>query len=461
MVSSFEKFGNNFQLRLLHYLIADKEFAASVLDILKPEFFSNDHYKTLLSMLISHFEKYHTMPSFDNVETMISTDLKDSVEIEYLQDVVKKLRDTTDKTDKDFVEDKAIEFCKQQAMVNAIQECVPLIGREDYDSIFTLIQSALNAGSSRDDGHDYFDMAMLRRMGERNPIATGFPLLDSYLAGGLGAGELGIILAGTGVGKSMMLVYLAAEAVKQGLNVLYYTLELSDDLVALRLDSKLTGIHLSDLLNDSKGLHREKVDAKLKMVVKKTSKQPKIIIKEYPTRAASITTIRTHLLKLQHKGFVPDVIIVDYADIMKPISGYKEKRYELESNVEQLRAIAGEMKIPVWTASQTNREGLDTSVVGLKTISESLAKAMVADVIISVGRDSELIENDEACYYLVKNRFGSDKVVFTGRFLTSTLDFTIEREGGNDTVKRGESANQTKNAMINDRVKKLFESGAV
>ena len=456
-MTSFEKFGNHFQLRLFHYLIDDKDFAASILDILEPEFFTNDHYKTLLSMLTMYFEKYHSLPSFDSLETMLATEISDEVELEYLQDVLKKIREDTDKSDADFIEDKTIEFCKQQAMVTAITDCVPLIKREDYESIFGIIQQALNAGSARDDGHDYFDMALLRRMGERDPVNTGLPMLDRYLSGGLGAGEVGIILAGTGVGKSMMLVFLAAEALKQGLNVLYYTMELSDHMCALRLDSKLTGIELSALLGDSDGDFRERVNKKIQGIRNKTGKEPRVIIKEYPTRTASITTIRTHLMKMRHKGFVPDIILCDYADIMKPLSAYKEKRYELESNIEQLRALAGELKVPVWTASQTNREGLDTSVVGLKTISESLAKAMVADVIISVGRDVALVDRGEACFYLAKNRFGQDKVIFTGRFDTSTLDFTIDREGV-EMDEIAQQANKAKNARINERVKHLFEN---
>ena len=298
-------------------------------------------------------------------------------------------------------------------------------------------------------------MAPIRRMGERNPISTGLPMLDKYLSGGLGAGEVGIILAGTGVGKSMMLIFLAAEALKQGLNVLYYTFELSDHMVALRLDAKLAEIPLTTLLNDSEGNERDKVVHKLQKIRDRTGKKPRLIVKEYPTKSASIMTMRNHIMKLKHKGFVPDIILVDYADIMKPISGYKEKRYELESNIEQLRATAGELKVPIWTASQTNREGLNTSIVGLQTISESLAKAMVADAILSIGRDVALAAKGEACYYLAKNRFGDDKVVFTGRFNTSTLNFTIDKEGVEESEINYENERAT-NLAISERVKKLF-----
>lgn len=455
-MSSFEKFGSHFQLRLFYYLVMDKQFAAAVLDILQPEFFSNDHYKTLISLMLQYHEKYQGMPSFDTIETILSTQIDDEVEQEYLLDVLTKIKADDDVSDKEFIEDKAVEFCKQQAMVRAVQDCVPLIKNEQYDQIFDIMQKAINAGTARDDGLDYFETALGRTMQARDPIPTGFPLLDRYLAGGLGASEIGIILAGTGVGKSMMLTYLAAEALKQGLNVLYYTFELSHDMVALRLDSKLTGINLTTLLSDTKGEYRERVTKRLNQIREKTGKKPRLFIKEYPTKSASISTIRSNLMRLQQvHGFMPDIILVDYADIMKPASTYKEKRYELEGNIEQLRALAGEYKVPVWTASQTNREGLDSSVVGLQTISESLAKAMVADAILSVGRDHALVERGEACYFLAKNRFGNDKVIFTGRYDTSTLDFTIDREGSEETI--ASDAQNARNSAIRDRVNELFQ----
>lgn len=451
-------------MKLFHYLIEDREFAASILDIIEPSFYTNDHYQTLFTMIYSHFEEYHTVPSFDSLRIEVSSKITDEVELEYFTDLLDKIENQVDKSDKEFIEDKTVEFCKQQAMVNAIKACVPKIQAEDYEDIFSIIQEAMNAGTSRDDGHDYFDMAAIRRMGERSPVPTGLPLLDKYLAGGLGAGEIGIILAGTGIGKSMMLIFLAAEALKRGMNVLYYTFELSNDMVALRMDAKLAQIPLTTLLNDSEGKERDKVVKRINKIRTEASSNPdalpEVIIKEYPTKTASITTIRNHIMRLRHKGFIPDIILVDYADIMKPVSGYKEKRYELESNIEQLRALAGEMKVPVWTASQTNRDGLESSIVGLQTISESLAKAMVADAIISVGRDIALTERGEACYYLAKNRFGNDKVPFTGKFDTSTLNFTIDREGvGEDEIR--EEAAKAKASLISDRVKKLFEEKEV
>ena len=238
--------------------------------------------------------------------------------------------------------------------------------------------------------------------------------------------------------NSMLLVHLAAEALKQGKNVIYYTLELSEKMVGLRFDAKLTQTALSPMLQDTGGTLRKTVNRKLEKVLetidKKYNKTPRLIIKEYPTKSASISTLKRHIKSMHNQGYIPDMVVIDYADIMKATKTYGEKRYELESNVEQLRGMAGELQIPVWTASQTNRDGWDKDVVSLNTISESAAKAFVADLIISVGRTEELARENRACYYLAKSRLGPDKIAFTGRFDTSLLDFDIESKGTDSTT---------------------------
>lgn len=448
-MTSFEKFGDSFQSKIIYNIITDSDFALQVLEVLDPSFFSNDSYTQLTKHIIEWNEKYSTIPSFDNLMTIVKTKYDDIIEQEYLVDLVKSIRELkTTVSDKKFVEDETIEFCKQQAMRNAILTSVDLLKKEDYGAIYSVIQDAMQAGQKRDIGHDYFDSIDARLMDRRDPIGMGLPLLDDYIAGGLAANELGIILAGTGVGKSMVLTHIAAEALKQGKKVVYYTLELSDKMVGLRMDSKLTGIPLTRLITDIDGKLRSRVKDALNVIKNKTGHNPGLIIKEYPTKSASITSIKNHLLTLQNKNFIPDMIIVDYADLLKPTSRYSDKRFELEGIIEQLRGLAGEMRIPVWTASQTNRDGLDTSVVGLKNISESLGKAMVADLIISVGRSQRLIDEGLACWYIAKSRLGQDKVTFTGIFDTSTLHFTIDNEGLDESEVRTADNQNTMNTAV-------------
>ena len=199
--------------------------------------------------------------------------------------------------------------------------------------------------------------------------------MDEIIKGGLGNSELGVVIAPTGAGKSMVLVHLAAEALKAGKTVVYYTLELKDTVVGGRFDSNLSGIPLNELLDRKEEVlsHIESVDGTL-------------IIKEYPTKSASVQTIKNHIEKLKKRGIYPDMILVDYADLLRPDRQQGEKRHELEETYESLRALAQIYEIPVWTASQTNRSGLNAEVITMEAISEAFNKCFVADFIFSLSR---------------------------------------------------------------------------
>lgn len=449
-MTSFEKFGQNFQSKILHHLVTDSEFALQIIEILKPEFFSHETHQTIYRIVLSWNRKYESLPSFDNIRTLVMKLYKDDdITSEFMENFVNELEFKTQTMDKAHVIDEAVEFCKQQAFKNAILTSVDLLKNEKYDDIYAIIQGATSAGIKKDIGHDYFTDVNKRLMEQRFPVPTGWRMMDMEIAGGLAAGELGLILAGTGVGKSMILAHFAAEAFKAGKNVLYYTLELSEKMVGLRLDAKLAGIPLTNLLTDTGGALRNRVTNELNKIKKKHPHNPRLIIKEYPTKTASIQTIKNHILTLQNDGFKPDIILVDYADLLKATDRYSDKRFELESNTEQLRGLAGIYQVPVWSASQTNRDGLDSSINGLKTISESLGKAMVADLIISIGRSQRLIDEERACYYLVKSRLGRDKVVFTGPFNTSLLNFDIDEEGY-DEDERGADRRDNMNRAVNN-----------
>jgi replicative DNA helicase len=429
-LTSFEKFGEAFQTKILYHIIMDKMFALQVMEILDPDFFSNESYVELADIIRDWNEKYNTIPSFENLETLVKTKKEDEIEREYLLTLIEAIRSIADVSDKTFVIEETVKFCKQQAMRNAILQSVDLLNREEYDKIYSVVQRAITAGQAKDIGHTYVESVLGRTTEKRYPVATGFPLLDTeHIAGGLSAGELGLFLGGTGAGKSFLLAQIAYAAFMQGKTSVIYSFELGEVSFGLRLDSKFTGIPLSNLLSDTKGAYRKQVIDAINKAKENIDGNPEIIIKEYPTKGVTLPTMKNHLLQLKAKGLKPDVIIVDYADLIRPTSSYKEKRYELESTVEQLRGWAREEGVPVWSASQTNREGWDTAVVKLGTISEAASKAFVADLVIAIGRDQNLIDNNMACYYIAKSRLGRDKIPFVGRFDTSTMDFTIDEEG--------------------------------
>lgn len=227
-----------------------------------------------------------------------------------------------------------------------------------------------------------------------------------------------------------------------GLNVVHYTLELDDEVVARRYDSKITGFPLNSL----KGLKDEVYDV--------VNQVPgRLIVKYYPTRTATTETIRNHLNRLKQRSFNPDLVIVDYGDLLRPVRYEKEKRTELETIYEDLRAIAGEFDCPVWTASQTNRSGLNAEVVTMEAISEAYNKCFVADFIFSVSRTIEDKNNNTGRIFIAKNRNGPDGMVCPIFMDTSRVEIQV-MEQVDESISELE-----KNAVARqrDRLKEKYE----
>jgi len=277
------------------------------------------------------------------------------------------------------------------------------------------MEEALRLGSDNNFGYDYLvDFERRFQVKARNPVTTGWKTVDDICRGGLGNGELGVVVAPTGAGKSMALVHLGAQAVKAGKTVVHYTLELQDTVVAIRYDSCITGIKLNKIFSSKE------------QVYDIVSQVPgKLIVKEYPTKTASTNTIKTHLETLRRRNIDVDMIIVDYGDLLRPVSALREKRNELESIYEELRAIAQVFECPVWTASQTNRSGLNAEVITMESISEAFNKCFVADFIFTISRTIEDKTNNEGRIFIAKNRNGADGLVYPIFMDTSNVKIDV------------------------------------
>ena len=277
----------------------------------------------------------------------------------------------------------------------------------------------------------------------RDPITTGWVDIDDISKGGLGKGELGVVVAPTGAGKSMVLVHLGAQALKAGKNVLHYTLELADTVVGGRYDAAITGVELKNLI-----VFKEKIYDEIRDI------DGKLIIKEYPTRSASIQTIKNHIEKLKRRNFVPDMIIVDYGDLIRPENSRKdEKRHQLETIYEELRGIAQICECPLWTASQTNRSGLNAEVITMESISEAFNKCFVADFIFTVSRTVEDKNTNQGRIFVAKNRNGPDGLVYPIFMDTSNVCIKV-------LPQTGETASDIVQNAARDEMKSLKEKYA-
>jgi replicative DNA helicase len=413
---NFGRYGKAFQEGLVQLIFEDRPFADQITEVLDINFLELEYLRVFVQKIISYRNKYQTHPSLDAIIAIVRTDLQDEDEV-----VQKQVREyftrmhTKEVTDVEYIKEQSLDFCKKQNLKEAMLKSVNLLQNCSFDEISTVINDALKLGSDNNFGYDYMvDFEARFQPKHRNPVATGWNAIDGICGGGLGKGELGVVIAPTGAGKSMVLVHLGAEALKEGKTVVQYTLELQDTVIANRYDSCLTGYPLSDIITFKEEIYEQinELDGKL-------------IIKEYPTKSASTKTIQTHLSRLVKRGIKPGLVIVDYADLLRPVIIRKEKRSELESIYEELRAISTEFQCPIWTASQTNRSGLSAEVITMEQISEAFNKCFVADFIFSVSRTIEDKQKNEGKMYIAKNRNGPDGIIYNVFMDTSNVNIKI------------------------------------
>ena len=400
---TFGRYGKSFQEGLVQLIYQDRPFADQITEVLDLNFLELEYLRVFTDKITSYRDKYSKHPSANAIATILKTEL--DTEEAVIQQQVKEYftRITTSELDnEEYIKEKSLDFCRKQNLKEAMLQSVGLLESSSFDEISKVINESLKLGSETNFGHDFIaDFEARYQPRHRQPVTTGWKDIDAIVGGGLGKSELGVVIAPTGAGKSMVLVHLGSQAVKEGKTVVHYTLELQDTVIANRYDSCITGYPLSDLMNFKEEIYDEIKDI-----------DGSLIVKEYPTKSASVSTIRAHLNKLSKRGINPGMIIVDYADLLKPVVVRKEKRAELESIYEDLRGLSTEFGCPIWTASQTNRSGLNAEVITMEQISEAFNKCFVADFIMSVSRTIEDKQNNTGKIFIAKNRNGPDGIVY-------------------------------------------------
>jgi len=423
--ANFSKYGKSFQEKLCMVILDDRPFADQIEEVLDVNFLELNYLKLFLNKIFNYRKKYGVHPSRDIMKTILRSELDSESELTAKQTREYYVRSQiTDLTDVEYIKDTALDFCKKQNLKSAMVKSISLLQNSSFDEISQVINDSLKLGIDNDEGYDYkkdFEERFKPRF--RNPISTGWDLIDNIFKGGLGQKELGVVIAPTGAGKSMALVHLGTQALKEGKTVVHYTLELQDTVVASRYDSCLTQIPLESL-----GVFKEKIYEEVQDI------EGKLIVKEYPTKTASTQTIRNHLEKLKMRDVHVDMIIIDYGDLLRPVRYLKEKRNELESIYEELRAIASEYQCPVWTASQTNRSGLNAEVITMESISEAFNKCFVADFIFSISRTIDDKTTNGGRMFVAKNRNGPDGIVFPLFMDTSNVCIKVLEPSAEDEL---------------------------
>jgi replicative DNA helicase len=443
-------FGKSFQENLCKLLVYDRPFCDQMQEVLETKFLELKHLQVFTEKLFEYRNIYKTHPANETINSIINTELQNENEVvqKQVKDYFVNIQAFPDVRDKEYVKSKSLDFCKKQVLKAAMMKSVPLLNTCSFEQIEDLITKALRSGMDNNFGYYYikdFEERFIEK--SRNPISTGWNKIDKITKGGLGLGELTVVIAPTGAGKSHVLVHLGAQALKQGKNVVHFTLELGDTIVAKRYDACLTGIDLDNVVSE-----KEAIYDKIKDI------DGQLIVKEYPTKSVTTIALKNHLERIRQTQMEIDMIIVDYGDLLRSTISHKrnsEKRHELESIYEELRGMAQEFACPVITASQTNRKGLNEEVITMESISEAFNKCFIADFIISLSRTIK----DRSCnigrLFVAKNRNGPDAIVYSIFMDTGNVSIKVlEQE---DVVEIQKNEEKKKNKLDMAAARKVYQ----
>ena len=385
-------------------------FIEQVIDILDESHYDSDSLKWIVKQCKEYFNEYKkpiTLDVFKVKVNEVENDVLKTTIVETLKEVYRYM----EAPDLEFVQDQTLDFFKNQTIKNAILQSVDILeSKGDYEEIKNIIDNAMKAGTERDLGHDYAEDIDYRYSEmARETVETPWDVINDLTQGGLAGGELGVIVAPAGIGKTWILCALGGGAMKRGINVVHYTLELNESYVGLRYDSVLTG-----LANQNLKYHLDDVKSAVEKV------EGELVVKYFPTKTASVHTLSAHLQKLKTLGKDFDMVVVDYGDILRDTSNSREVRHALGNIYEDLRGLAGEFEVPIWTASQANRSALDEDVIEATKVAESYQKVMTADFVVSLSRKVEDKIGNTGRFHVIKNRFGPDGLTYPAKVNTNT-----------------------------------------
>jgi replicative DNA helicase len=440
------QFGHKFQTKIISSLLGEKVFLQTICDILEPEYFDSDSNKWIAQTIRDYFFEYKTSPTLEVMKVRIDEIENDILKVAVVDGLKESWR-LIQSTDLKFVQEQTLEFCRNQVIKAAIMDSVDLLEVGQYDEIKKMVDEAMKAGSERDLGHDYI-VGIEERLTKstRDTVKTGWDPIDEVMDGGLGGGELGVVVAPAGIGKTWCLQSMGASAVKNGLNVVHYTLELNQNYVGLRYDTIFSGVPTANIK-----FYQDDVKKKIDQL------KGTLLIKYFPTKSATVQTLAAHLSQIEIQGTKPDLVLVDYADILKGMGS--EKRHVLENIYEDLRGLAGEIECPIWTASQANRSSLEEDVIDATKVAEAYSKVMIADFVVSVSRKVEDKIANTGRFHVIKNRFGYDGVTYPSQINTNIGKievFESTSSGGVDAQGKMDNSQEFMRKTLAEK-KKIFE----
>ena len=420
---NFEYLGNTFQLQLLNQIILDKDFSHSIIDVIENNYFENKYFKIIIQMIREYYVKYDHTPSFETLEQITKSELQQEIASKIVLDTIKKIKDAPI-DGVGFVQEKALKFCKQQELQKVMGKAQKIIDGgefENYDALEEMVRGALQVGAKDTSAMDVFsNMDQVLDDDYRHPIPMGIPGIDRLLKGGLAKGEIGVILAPTGVGKSTILTKIANHAFNMGNNVLQIFFEDNPKVIQRKHYTLWTKIHPDELSEK-----REEVITKVREI--EESMPNKLIMNKLPSDTVTMAQIKNQIRKMVADGNKIDMVLLDYIDCVVPDKNLGDEWKSEGSVMRAFEAMCHEMDLVGWTATQGNRNSISSEVVTTDQMGGSIKKAQVGHVIITVAKTLQQKEMKLATIAITKSRVGDDGVVFENcKFDNAMLDIDTE-----------------------------------
>lgn len=405
---NFGYLGNTFQIQLINNVIVYKDFASSIVDVIEPKYFDNQYFKLVMQIVKEYYQKYEHTPSYTTLEQLVKSEVGSPMAQKMTLDTVEQIKEAPIEGDT-FVQEKALKFCKQQELQKVMGKAQKIIDKgdfESYDHLEEMVREALQVGEVDTGTADVFsNLDEVLEEDFRHPIPMGIPGIDNLLKGGIAKGELGVILAPTGVGKSTFLTKISNHAFNLGYNVLQIFFEDNPKIIQRKHFTLWTEV-APDLLS----MHKDKVMDKVKEIRETASN--KLILKKLPSDTMTMNQIKNQIRKMMAEGNKIDLVVLDYIDCIVPDKNLGDEWKSEGSVMRGFEAMCHELNLVGWTATQGNRSSISSEVVTTDQMGGSIKKAQVGHVIISVAKSLQQKEMNLATIAITKSRIGKDGIVF-------------------------------------------------
>ena len=420
---NFDYLGSSFQIQLINQIVLDKEFSRSIVDVIEPTYFDNKYFKIIIQMIKEYSQKWDGVPSFETLEQITKSEFQQENIAKVVIDTIRKIKEAPI-SGGEFVQEKALKFCKQQELQKAITKAQKVIDGgefESYDTLEEMIREALQVGIVESGMLNVFsNLDDVLNEDYRHPIPMGIPGIDRLLKGGLAKGEIGVILAPTGVGKSTILTKIANHAFNLGYNVLQIFFEDNPKVIQRKHFTLWTKIHPDDMSNK-----KDEVISKVREIENKMTNQ--LVLEKLPSDTMTMTQIKNLIRKKIADGIKVDMVLLDYIDCVVPEKNLGDEWKSEGSVMRGFEAMCHELDLVGWTATQGNRSSISSEVVTTDQMGGSIKKAQVGHVIISIAKSLQQKEMKLATMAVTKSRIGDDGIVFENcKFDNSMLEIDTE-----------------------------------